>query len=92
MNATPNPSHQPRGVPRVSTMALILSVTEANVWPGANSGEPLHRLGLVRFGHRHLIVHGSDSVRCFKRVAGFGFRTRARYVVRGCVPISLSTP
>ena len=32
------PSHQPRGVRRVSTMALILSVTEPKVYPGPMTG------------------------------------------------------
>src|SRR5262245_56008116 len=37
-NAIRNPNHQPGGVRRASTIALILSVTEPNVWPGAMTG------------------------------------------------------
>src|SRR5262245_5020763 len=37
-NAIVNPTYQPRGVGRVSTIELILSVTEANVCPGARTG------------------------------------------------------
>src|SRR5579863_8961922 len=37
-NATANPNIQPLVVPRVSTIELILSVTEASVCPGSKSG------------------------------------------------------
>src|SRR5207248_2138129 len=37
-NATRNPSHQPNGALRVSTIELILSVTDPNVCPGAITG------------------------------------------------------
>src|SRR5215210_3831567 len=36
--ARPNPSHQPSDVLRDRTMALILSVTDPKVWPGAMIG------------------------------------------------------
>src|SRR5215471_1074329 len=36
--ASPKPIHQPDGVPRLSVMALILSVTEAYVYPGSRTG------------------------------------------------------
>src|SRR5262249_26652080 len=36
--ASPKPIHQPGGVPRLSVMALILSVTEAYVYPGSRTG------------------------------------------------------
>src|SRR5262249_24315498 len=39
-NESAKPSHQPRGARRVSTMALIASVTETNVCPGAITGGP----------------------------------------------------
>src|SRR6266550_5539137 len=38
MKEIPNPTYQNRGVRCVSTMALILSVTDANVWPGSMTG------------------------------------------------------
>src|SRR5262245_36386786 len=44
MKETAKPIHQPRGGRRVRTIALILSVTEPNVWPGpmtAPSAEPV---------------------------------------------------
>src|SRR5450759_1067344 len=34
-NAIPKPTNQPSGVPLVRTIALILSLIVANVWPGA---------------------------------------------------------
>jgi len=37
-NASRNPTHQPTGVLRVRTIALILSVTEPNVYPDAITG------------------------------------------------------
>src|SRR5581483_3882265 len=37
-NAARKPSHQPSGVRRVSTIELILSVTDPKVWPGAITG------------------------------------------------------
>jgi len=37
-NETEMPRNQPVGVPRVRTIALILSVIVANVWPGAITG------------------------------------------------------
>ncbi len=38
MNAMPKPNHQPSDVLRVRTIALILSVTDAKVCPGAMTG------------------------------------------------------
>ena len=50
MNAMPKPNHQPSRVLRVSTIALILSVTDAKVWPGAMTGTARGRLNVcVRF-------------------------------------------
>src|SRR5213594_2007530 len=46
--AVPNPAYQPSGVLRASTIALILSVTVPNVWPGAITAGvrmPAARLG-----------------------------------------------
>src|SRR2546423_942539 len=37
-NETPKPTHQPRGVLRLSVMALIWSVIEPKVWPGSITG------------------------------------------------------
>ena len=72
----PNPIHQPRVVPRVSTIALILSVTDANVCPGASTGEPRRAEVVghcVRFvsaessGHR--LVHVRARPRAGIRIA-----------------------
>ena len=37
-NAMPKPNHHPSDVLRVRTIALILSVTDPKVWPGAMTG------------------------------------------------------
>ena len=37
-NEIPKPIHQPTGVRRLRTSALILSVTEPKVWPGWMTG------------------------------------------------------
>ena len=39
MKDNPKPIYQNRGVRLVRTMALILSVIEAKVWPGSMSGK-----------------------------------------------------
>ncbi len=69
-NAAPNPRYQPRDVRFASTIALILSVTDPNVYPG-----PM--IGGVRLELRRRIHQPSSS--------GFVLRTAARYVVRGRV-------
>ena len=81
--ATRNPIHQNRGVRRVRTIEEILSVTDANVWPG------LENLGGARVvDRREGVAHfcpvsesssvWGKSVRTASASAGFGFRTAPR--------------
>ena len=86
-SAVPKPAYQPIGVCRVSTIALILSVTVPKVCPGAITGG---RAGaddrLVR------IVDWAAGCRPpYSPSSGFTFRTAARYVVRGRVLSSASS-
>ena len=62
---------------RTSTIALILSVTEAYVCPGA-------RIGTSRRVCR-LVQDRCDSSRALASISGLGLRSLARYVVRGRV-------
>src|SRR5579862_3292451 len=48
-NATPKPTNQPFEVGRVSTMELILSVTEPNVYPGSITGARSSWIGSAMF-------------------------------------------
>ena len=67
--ATPKPRNQPFEVGRVSTIELILSVTVPNVYPGSITGAGV----------------GCSSMLNQLSSSPFGFRTSARYVVRGRV-------
>ena len=74
-------AYQPSGVLRVRTIALILSVTDA---------EGVARRDDARAGTG---VGGFGGVACsvISPSSGFGFRTAARYVVRGRVFSSASS-
>jgi hypothetical protein len=49
-NAIAKPPSQPRPMRLVSTIALILSVIDPNVWPGAITGGPLRSWSVVVVG------------------------------------------
>ena len=71
------PTNHQRGVRRLRTTALILSVTVPKVWPGPMiGGRWSPRLVRRANAHASLIAHP---------ISGFGLRSRARYVVRGRV-------
>ena len=70
MKPTPKPTTQPSVVRRESTMALILSVTVAKVYPGAMTG------GLPERG---ACTVGSSAIAYpFFSSSGLGLRTAAR--------------
>ena len=74
INAVPKPRYQPIGVLRVSTIALILSVTVLNVCPGAITGG-LPAPTAPGWGSPHG-NHGSRPP--YSPSSGLTFRTAAR--------------
>jgi hypothetical protein len=70
MKESPNPTYQNRGVRCVSTMALILSVTDANVWPGSMTG------AVVWISED--LFNWSDSTGQSVLISGLGFFNFAR--------------
>src|ERR1051325_3876977 len=60
-NEMPKPINQPYGVRRPRVMALILSVTEAKVWPGPMIGTRVVSAGLsglfVLISYSTLVLH-----------------------------------
>jgi hypothetical protein len=68
----------------VSTMALILSVTEAKVCPGSMTGA----VGSISED----LLNCSDSIAQPVLISGLGFVSLARYVVRGFVFSSVKRP
>ncbi len=84
-NAIAKPNHQPSDVLRVSTIALILSVTVAKVWPGAMTGTGL----VLRRPARALPATFENPV-LRHLSSGLSSVMAARYVVLGRVFSSCS--
>src|SRR5688572_29599976 len=85
MKAMPNPNHHPRPVFRVRTIALILSVTDPNVWPGAMTGGGTRAAPAIG-ACASCDVRESGICAIYSLVSsGFYSVMAARYVVRGLV-------
>ena len=82
----PKPSHQPSGVLRVRTIALILSVTDAEGVPRRDHRRRAAAVDGVRGSSM-----GCSASATYSPSSGFGLRTAARYVVRGRVFSSSSS-
>ena len=102
--AVRKPRYQPSGVLRVRTIALILSVTDPKVCPGAmTGGVPAMSVSSIggTLSAMSSSSHDDDTkvtshvpLRAFvseSPISGFTFRTAARYVVRGRVLRSASS-
>ena len=83
----PKPRNHPLEAGRVSTMALIFSVTVPKVWPGCDHGRVRVTFAVLYCSILSLLCAFLELqlLALMLSSSGFGLRTSARYVVRGRV-------